>query len=205
MNARRFVLITLLSFCSAGAAWSQTETTTSVEVKPMTITGEVIRLEPDKTIVVRSGGQEVSYVLAPGVTLPAEVEVGRSVTLEVQPGAAGASIVKRVKTTSVTPGGQIQEKVETTRTDALGQTTQTTTTTTTGKVAAYLPGKSVTVIDSNGHRVTYVLGADAQLPSDVLMGKEVTVLASPSQPGVTYEIEKDGDTIKIKAKSKPQD
>jgi len=205
MSARRFVFVTLLSFASTGAAWSQTETTTSVEVKkPMTVTGEVIRLDPGKTIVVRSGNQEVSYVLAPGVAVPSEVQVGREVSLEVQPSVGGTSVVRRVKTTSVTPDGQVQEKVETTSTDAMGQTT-TTTTTTTGKVAAYMPGKSITVIDSNGRSTTYVLGADAQLPSDVVVGKAVTVLASPAQQGVTYEVERDGDTIKIKAKSKPQD
>jgi len=205
MSARRFVFVTLLSFVSTGAAWSQTETTTTVEAKqPVTITGQVIRLEPGKTIVVRSGNEEVSYVLAPGVAVPSEVQVGREVSLEVQPGVGGASVVRRVKTTSVTPEGRVQEKVETTSTDAMGQTT-TTTTTTTGKVAAYMPGKSITVIDSNGRSTTYVLGADAQLSSDVVVGKAVTVLASPAQQGVTYEVERDGDTIKIKAKSKPQD
>src|SRR5262245_43234908 len=199
MSARRFVFVTLLSFASTGAAWAQTESTTSVEVKqPMTVTGEVVRLEPGKTIVVRSGNEEVSYVLGPGIVVPSEVQVGREVSLEVQPGVGGASVVRRVKTTSVTPEGRVQEKVETTRTDPMGQTT-TTTTTTSGKVAAYMPGKSITVIDSNGRSTTYVLGTDAQLPSDVIMGKTVTVYASPSQPGVTYEVEKDGDTIKIKA------
>lgn len=205
MSVRRFVFVTILSFATTGAAWSQTETTTRVEVKPTTITGEVIRLEPGKTIVVRSGNEEVTYVLAPGVTVPSEVQVGQSVSLQVEPGPAGASVVKRVKTTSVTPEGQIKERTETTRTDALGQTTHTRTTVS-GRVEAYMPGKSVTVINSKGERVTYVLSSESQVPAEVVMGKEVTVLAGPTQePGVTYEIEQDGNTIKIKAKNKPQD
>ena len=74
-----------------------------------------------------------------------------------------------------------------------------------GRVESYLPGKSITVLDSKGSRLTYVLGAGAQAPAEIV-GKEVTVYAPTNDQGgtTTYEIERDGDTIKIKAKSKPQ-
>jgi len=179
------------------------QTTTTTTTATSSVTGEVVRLEPGKTIVIRSDGKETRYVLAPNVSLPAEVQVGRSAILQLEPGIDGTSVVKRVKTTTVGSDGQVRETTEITRTDPTGQTSRSTMTTLTGKVEAYMPGKSITVIDSKGARVTYVLSAETQVPSEVVMGKEVTVFVGPKeQPSVTYEIEKDGNTIKIKAKTK---
>jgi regulator of RNase E activity RraA len=46
----------------------------------------------------------------------------------------------------------------------------------------------------------------SQLPAEVLMGKEVTIQVSPNDPAtVTYEVERDGDVIRIKAKPKQED
>lgn len=178
--------------------------TTTISSGP--ITGEVIRLEPGKTIVLRSNGKETRYTLAPNVALPAEVQVGRTATLTLEPGIDGTSVVKRVKTTTVSPQGQVKETTEITRTDPSGQTSRSTMSTLTGRVEAYLPGRSITVIDSKGSRVTYVLSAETQLPSEVVMGKDVTIYVAPTEQErqTTYEIERDGGTIKIKAKTKPQ-
>ena len=72
-----------------------------------------------------------------------------------------------------------------------------------GRVESYMPGKSITVIDSSGTRVTYLLSPETQIPSDVVIGKEATVILEPKeQPRVIYEIDKDGNTIRIQAKNK---
>jgi hypothetical protein len=182
---------------------SQTTTTTTTTASG-TVTGEVVRFEPGKTIVIRSDGRETTYVLTPSVSVPAEVQVGRTATLQLEPGADGTSIVRRVTTTSVGADGQVRRTTEIQRTSPSGQTSTSSMTTVTGRVEAYVPGKSVTVVDPSGARVTYVLAAETQMPAEVIVGKEATIYAAPQgQPGeVTYEIEKDGDTIKIKAKTK---
>src|SRR5438132_807971 len=109
-----------------GPASAQTQTyteTTRTEVKPVVITGEVVRYEPGHVIVVRSDKGEVSYTLMPSITVPAEVRVGRTVSLYTEPGEDGATVVKRVTTTSVTPSGHLKSTTETTRTSPSGETT----------------------------------------------------------------------------------
>lgn len=179
------------------------ETTTTISTGP--VTGQVIRLEPGKTIVLRSNGKETTYSLAPDVSLPSAVQVGQTATVTVEPGPGGSAVVKRVKTTTLTPEGQVKETTEITRTEASGQVSTSTMSTISGRVESYLPGKSITVLDSKGSRLTYVLGAGSLAPAEIV-GKEVTVYAPTNDQGgtTTYEIERDGDTIKIKAKSKPQ-
>jgi len=179
------------------------ETTTTISTGP--VTGQVIRLEPGKTIVLRSNGKETTYSLAPDVALPAAVQVGQTATVTVEPGPGGSAVVKRVKTTTLTPEGQVKETTEITRTEASGQVSTSTMSTISGRVESYLPGKSITVLDSKGSRLAYVLGAGSLAPAEIV-GKEVTVYAPTNDQGgtTTYEIERDGDTIKIKAKSKPQ-
>jgi len=212
MNVRRVAFAAILSLGLCATAFSQTttttETTTTRVEKPAMVTGEVIRLEPGKTIVIRSGGEEVSYVLAPGLLVPAEVQVGRKVSLQIEPAATGGStVVRRITTTTVGTDGQVREKTEVTRTNPMGDTTTTTTTTLKGKVDTYVPGRSVTIIDSKGGRVTYLLSAESAVPAEMIMGKEVTVYVAPNEkptPTMTYEIERDGNTVKIKAKAKPQ-
>lgn len=178
------------------------QTTTTTTTATSSVTGEVVRFEPGKTIAIRSDGKETRYILAPDVSLPAEIQVGRSATLQLEPAADGTSVVRRVKTTTVGPDGQLRETTEITRTNPMGQTSRSTMSTLKGKVESYLPGKSITVIDWRGTRVTYLLSSETQIPSEVVIGKEATVIVEPKEQQVTYEIEKDGNTIKIKAKTK---
>jgi len=180
-------------------------TTTTTTTTTGAATGEVVRIDPGRTLVLRSQGREVNYVLRPDVSVPAEVQVGRTATVQFEPGPDGTSMVKRVTTTSVDPQGQVKRTTETTRTDPYGGTARTTTTTTlSGRVEAYMPGRSITVIDSTGNRATYMLSADTPMPAEMVMGRDVTVYAAPKDQSsqVTYEILRDGSTIKIKAKSK---
>jgi hypothetical protein len=89
-------------------------------------------------------------------------------------------VVKKVTTTSITPEGMTKQTTEETRTSATGATTQTTTTTITGMVKTYETGKSITVTRADGTQVTYVLSPQTELPNDLGIGKEVTILVDPS-------------------------
>lgn len=205
MNLRPVVLTTILIVQTGVVGWSQTYTETTRVDKPVIVTGEVVRFEPGKSIVIRSESGEATYLLAPKVPVPTEIQVGRTATVQFVPGRDGTSIVKRISTTTLSPDGQVRETTDITRTDPAGRTSHSTMSTLTGRVQAYLPGKSITVTDLNGARVTYVLAGESQLPADLVLGKEVTIHAAPKeQDAVTYEIERDGDTIKIKAKNRQQ-
>lgn len=182
-------------------ATTKTSTTTTGAV-----TGEVVRLEPGKSIVIRSKDGEATYMLAPKVAVAADIQVGRTATVELVPGRDGTSTVKRISTTTLGRDGQVRQTTDITRTDPAGRTSRSTMTALTGKVEAYQPGKSITVTDPSGARVTYDLVGETQIPVDVLIGKEVTIQAAPKQQrAVTYEIERDGDVITIKARNPQQD
>ena len=177
----------------------ETRTSASGDVtktQKTTINGEVVRYEPGRTIVVRQPDSKVvTYTLGPNVAVPADIKVGRTVTLYTEPGAGGATTVSRVVSTSVTPEGNVQRTTEETRTSASGATTRTTTTEVSGRVEAYESGKTLTILRSDGSKVTYLVTGQSQLPADLAIGKTVSilVLGDPSEPvaqTVTYTVEK---------------
>lgn len=188
-------LTTLLVVACIGLA-AVASAQTATETKVVTINGEVVSYEPGRTIVVRQPDQRVvTYTLAPNVTVPADVKVGRTVTLYTEPGEAGATVVSRVVSTSVTPEGNVKRTTEETRTTASGATTRTTTTEISGKVEAFETGKTLTIVKSDGSKTTYMLTGQSQVPSDLTIGKTVTIVigGSPDEPvakTVTYTIEK---------------
>lgn len=183
----------LAGACIGLSALASAQASTQVETKVVTVDGEVIRYEPGKVIVIRSAdNKEVSYTLSPAVTVPAEVAIGRRVTLYTAPGAAGTTVT-RVVTTSITPEGATKRTTEETKTDASGVTTKTTTTEITGKVEAYESGKTLTVLRSDGSKVTYLINAKSQVPSDLAIGKTVKIVPLGSSPQavvqtVTYTV-----------------
>jgi hypothetical protein len=171
---------------SALGASAQTQTykeTTRTEVKPVVITGEVVRYEPGHVIVVRSSNGEVSYTLMPSLTVPAEVQVGRTVSLYTEPGEDGNTIVKRVTTTSVMPSGQVKRTTETTRTSPTGETTTHTSTTISGTVEAYVAGKSITITRPDGTQVTYIINDQSQMPTGIAVGRHVMIYPSTVTAG----------------------
>jgi uncharacterized protein YxeA len=179
MRFRIFVAGALMSLASLVVAQTDTKTTTTqTETKWITVDGEVVRYDPGKVIVIRGADkQETVYTLAPSVTVPAEVQVGQRVTLFTEPAADGSTqVVKRVTTTSITPEGQTKRTTEETRTSPSGTTTRTTTTTISGKIQAYEPGKTLTIIGSDGSKVTYSITAKSKVPADLVVGKTVTIL-----------------------------
>jgi hypothetical protein len=168
---------------ASGLAVAQTAQT---ETKYVTVDGDVVRYEPGKLIVVRGADdKEVIYNLSPTIVMPAEVAVGRRVTLFTEPSAdGGTQVVSRVTTTSVTPDGNLKRTTEDTRVLPNGGTSKTTTTKISGKVAAYETGKTLTIARSDGSKVTYVINDKSKVPADLIVGKTVTILPlATNDPG----------------------
>jgi hypothetical protein len=178
MRFRMLLGLAVLGCTTAAAAQVETQTTTTETEKWIAVDGEVVRYEPGKVIVIRGKDKaEVVYTLAPSVTVPAEIQVGRRVTLYTEPAGGGSTrIVKRVTTTSITPEGQTKSTVEETRTSPSGVTTKTTTTTTSGKIEAYVPGKALTITGTDGARVTYLITDKSKVPTGLVVGKTVTIV-----------------------------
>src|SRR5262245_66584554 len=79
-----------------------------------TIEGKVVRYEPGKTIVlVGPDKKETTYMLTSGVQAPADVQVGREVTLTSSPSTSGPAVITKITTTSITPEGNIKRETET--------------------------------------------------------------------------------------------
>lgn len=160
---------------ASGHALAQTTQTTT---KYITVDGEVVRYEPGRVIVIRGAdNKEILYTLAPSVVVPADVRVGRRVTLYTEPGEAGGTqLVSRVTTTTVTPEGNVKRTTEDTRTLPSGAITTTTTTHVTGKVAAYTAGKTLTITRADGTQATYVITEKSLVPADLVIGKTITIV-----------------------------
>jgi hypothetical protein len=152
--------------------------TTQTQTQYVTVDGEVVRYEPGRVIVIRGADQkEVSYALSPAIVVPAEVKIGRRVTLFTEAGPDGKTqLVSRVTTMSVTPEGQVKRTTEDTRTSPAGVTTKTTTTNISGKVMSYETGKAVTITKADGTKATYLLNEKSKVPSDLVVGKTITIL-----------------------------
>jgi hypothetical protein len=93
-------------------------------------------------------------------------------------------------TSATTHQEMTQQSTETTAAPGIASSTTTETTTTrgvSGTVRTYEAGKSVTIVRADGSTVTYMIDPTSQLPSDVAVGKKVTVtttVGSSSQPVV---------------------
>jgi hypothetical protein len=190
---------TVLGLCicvapvASGQALAQASQT---ETKYVTVDGEVVRYEAGQTIVIRGAdNKDVTYTLSPSIAVPAEVKVGRRVTLYTEPGVDGkAQIVSRVTTTSISADGEVKRVTEDTRTLPSGAVTRTTTTTnTTGTVAAYEAGKTLTITRSDGSTATYVLNRKTKVPAGLVIGKSVSVVplaqagsGEPTAQTITY-------------------
>ena len=111
MNPRILVVAGLLVASAPLASQAQQ---TEVVVAPVVVSGAV-RYEPGRAIVLKSDGREVSYVLTPELALPADVQLGRRVSVHTERGSDGTTRVTRVVSTSVTPQGQVQRTTEETR------------------------------------------------------------------------------------------
>ena len=159
----------------SGQAFAQT---TQTETKYVTVDGEVVRYEAGRVIVIRGAdNKEITYTLSPSIVVPAEVKVGRRVTLFSELDKDGATqLVSRVTTTSITSEGDVKRTTEDTRHLPSGATTRTTTTTVSGKVEAYEAGKTLTITRYDGSKVTYVINEKSKVPPDLVIGRTVSIL-----------------------------
>ena len=160
------------------ATSSQSTTTTTTTT---TVTGSVVQYSPGQTIVVRNAdGKATTYTLGPSVSVPADVSIGRSVTLSTEPGARGAQpIVTRIEVRSANPA------------DSSGASSSSTQTTTiqsessaagiSGRVTAYQPKQFITIEEPGKRPVTYVIDPQSDLPRDIGVGKMVMITTRTSE------------------------
>jgi hypothetical protein len=147
------------------------------------VTGDVVRYEAGRAIVVRSpDGHEVTYAIAPDISAPPEVTVGRRVSIVTEPSAAGPVLVTRITTESITPDGQAQTTTRETVVAPSAAQTKTQTTTVYGTVTAYEPGRSISLLQPNRKTVTYTIDGSSALPTGISTGKTV-VIRTITRPG----------------------
>jgi hypothetical protein len=195
--------VALAQDSSSNQTTTTKQTTTQVSpdgltTKTTTIEGKVVRYEPGKTIVlVGPDNKEMSYVLTENVQAPADVQVGRQVTLTATPSTSGPAVITKITTTSITPEGNLKTETETHSSSsssdpqAMSQSqTETTTkvTTITGTVSAYEPGKSVTFVLPDKRTVVYTIEPASVVPSDIAVGSTYTVETTTSGGTVVKRI-----------------
>lgn len=157
------------------------------ESKAVIVSGDVVRYEAGKTIVLRTDGRDVTYTIAPEATAPAPegITVGRKVSIVTEPSPAGPVLVTRISTETLTPAGALPTTTGKTTAVAAGSegaASKTEFATVYGTVSAYEPGRSLTVLRPNGTTETYSLDADSALPTKLAAGKKV-VVRTVSRPG----------------------
>jgi hypothetical protein len=178
-------------------------TTTPSGERYTTVSGEVIKYEPGRTIVLRdTNRKDVTFTLTPDIVVPEDVRMGRKVTLFTETGEGGTTLVKRVTTTSTTPEGDVKRTTNETRTSPSGATITTSTTTINGVVQSYDAGKSLTLTRDDGSTVTYVINDRSQLPADLVVGKKVFIRTVPLTGSSDLAVEKVSyTTTKTKTKT----
>ena len=179
MNSR---ILVVAGFLVAAAPLASQAQQTEVVVAPVVVSGEVIRYEPGRAIVLKSDGREVSYVLTPELALPADVQLGRRVTVHTERGADGTTRVTRVVSTSLTPEGHVQRTTEETRVGESGTVVREKRTVT-GEVVSFVPGKTIVVRPAAGEPLSLALAASAT--GDVQVGQRVTLYTEPGADGTT--------------------
>jgi hypothetical protein len=160
----------------AGGALAQDTTTktTTVQTNTVTVTGPVVRYTPGQTIVIKSGdNKEVTYSLGADLDVPADVTVGRSVTLYTEP-MGGTTRVTRIVSTGGTSSSPQTTTYTTTSTSDTGAPV-TEVVTVSGTVQTYEPGRSITIVKPDGSQVTYTIDAQSALPQKLTTGKTVTI------------------------------
>lgn len=184
---------------------SSTQTTSTSTTKnadgsttTTTINGEVVRYEPGKTIVVRDTEHgTVTYTLDSSVTVPADVQVGRKVTIYTQPGE-NALRVQRITTTSSTDASgaaTTHTEVRDEPASSMGnppqpaqttQSTQTRTTTVDAAPAPAAPAEAPMTKTTTTTRATTVSGTVRAYEP----GQSITVVG-PGNKTTTYTITTD--------------
>jgi hypothetical protein len=85
-----------------------------------------------------------------------------------------AAIVLAAATTAVGMGQEVAQSTS---------TSTSSTTVVTGPVVQYSPGQTIVIRGADGKAVTYTLGPSVQVPSEVAVGKTVSISSEPSSSG----------------------
>jgi hypothetical protein len=126
-------LLIALAFGAATALVAQETTTTKQETtttRTSSVSGSVVKYTPGQTIVIRdSSGRETTYTISSSADVPAEVQVGKTVTISTEPSASGSgpAVVTRIQTTTMDSSGNLKTTTERTEMSP-SSTTQSTTT-----------------------------------------------------------------------------
>jgi hypothetical protein len=164
----------------AGIAASQ-----DAEASRVTVSGEVVRYDAGKTIVLHGeDGREVTYAIAPTLSAPPGVRVGRRVTIVTEPSETEAVLVTQI-TTETAPGGSITTAEKSRASSPGGEKSQITSTL--GTVSAYEPGKTITILRPNATTVTYTINASSAIPTGLSTGRRV-VIRTITGPGVEQPV-----------------
>ena len=154
---------------------------TKTTTRTTTVTGSVVQFTPGQTIVLKnSDGTVKTYAIGSALEVPAEVQIGKRITISTEPASdgSGPAMVTRFETISVDSQGQVKNTMEKTEVSQSGQTTKSTQTTVYGTVTAYEPGASITIEMPGQQTVTYTVTKESQLPQDLAVGKSVTISTS---------------------------
>ena len=101
--AGSFAVAVAASAQDASQATQQQTQVSQQTTQISTVNGKVVRYEPGKTIVVLGpDNKEVTYTLSSTANVPADVEVGRVVSLSTEPSPNGPALVTRVTVRSMT-------------------------------------------------------------------------------------------------------
>lgn len=113
-------------------------------------------------------------------------------SLKLKLAAAGIAAAASVLVAQETPTTTSQSTQQTTQTtqnpDGSATVSQTTkSTTVTGEVVQYEPGKSIVIRDPNSKTMTYTIDGNLVVPSDVQVGRKVTIYSAPADGSIRVQ------------------
>lgn len=165
----------------AGIAASQ-----DAEANRVTVTGEIVRYEAGRTIVLRDAeGREVTYAIAPTISAQAGIVVGRRVTIVAEPSANETVMVTRITAEDGPDSALTTMSGRTAVAPPIGAKSQITSTL--GTVSAYEPGRTITILRPNATTVTYAIDANSAVPTGISTGRRV-VIRTITRPGLEQPV-----------------
>lgn len=171
----RFLGVALGAMSGALMAQQATSSQSTTTTTTTTVNGSVVQYSPGQTIVLRgSDGKLTTYTLGPSVQVPADVQIGRSVTLSTEPGAnGGQTTVTRVEVKSANPADSSASSSTSTQTTTVQS--ESSAAGISGRVTAYQPKQFITIEEPGKRPVTYVIDPQSDLPQDIGVGKMVII------------------------------
>ena len=165
----------------AGIAASQ-----DAEANRVTVTGEIVRYEAGRTIVLRDAdGREVTYAIAPTISPQAGIVVGRRVTIVTEPSANETVMVTRITAEDGPDSAPATMSGRTAAAPSVEAKSQITSTL--GTVSAYEPGRTITILRPNATTVTYAIDANSAVPTGISAGRRV-VIRTITRPGLDQPV-----------------